>query len=301
MKILIAGGTGFLGSALIGRFMRDGATVVVLSRTPADFAPASGTSVVAWDARTPGSWVNELEGADAVFNFSGRSLAKGRWTAKRKRQIIDSRIAATRALVTAMQSIPHPPPLFVNASAVGYYGNVAKGEVDEQSPHGAGFLAETCAQWEEEALRVASSRVRVVLPRLGFVVGGTGGGLARMAFPFRLFLGGTPGSGTQWFPWIHIDDVVGALAHVMPEPHLQGPVNLVAPGACTMKQFCIALGRSLRRPVWAPAPAFALRVVLGEMATMITEGQHVIPHALLRTGYKFIFPEASPALENIFR
>lgn len=303
MKIILAGGTGFVGGALIDALTARGDTVALLTRDAGAAKSRWGAKVspLAWDGKSSGDWVKALDGADAVINLSGESIASGRWTAERKLKLIKSRLDSTRALVSAISQAAKRPIVLVNASAVGYYGGAPEGPSAESSPQGRDFLAALCGQWEREALAAEPLGVRVVLPRIGVVLEKDGGALQKMALPFKLFAGGPLGSGLQGFPWIHRDDVVGAILFLIDHDKVSGPVNFAAPGALNNKEFSAALGRALGRPSWAPAPAFALKLALGEMAEMLLGGQVAPPKKLLDAGYAFKYPAADAALAAIYR
>jgi uncharacterized protein (TIGR01777 family) len=299
MNIVVAGGTGFIGSSLLPLLRRAGHEVVVLTRDPERAPPTPGVTRVRWDGVTQGEWTVFVQGADAVINLAGESIGGGRWTSSRKERIVASRVNATRALLEAIRRGEKGPSLFISSSAVGYYGPVESGEVAEDHPPGSGFLADVCRLWEQEALAVGELGPRVVILRTGVVIGEKGGALERMLLPFRLFAGGPLGSGRQWFPWVHGDDVAGVILFALGNAALTGPVNLVAPETADMRSFCAALGRALSRPSWLPVPAMALRAALGEMADMILTGQRVVPAKLLALGYQFRYPALAPALASV--
>ena len=300
MNVVVAGGSGFIGSALVPRLRGEGHDVVVLTRAPApDAAPAEGAVRVSWDGAAQGEWSQFVSRADAVINLAGESIGDGRWTPSRKRRIVESRLNATRALLEAIRTGGRKPSVLINSSAVGFYGPVDSGDVTEEHPAGTGFLADLCVRWEQEAMAAGELACRVVILRTGVVLGEKGGALRRMLLPFRLYAGGPVGSGKQWFPWVHVDDVAGAILFALGNPSLGGPVNVVAPGCVTMKEFCAALGAALSRPSWLPVPAFPLRAALGEMAGMILTGQRAVPSQLLRSGYQFRYPLVLPALASV--
>jgi len=303
MEIVIAGGTGFIGRSLVGKLLQDGHNVVVLTRDGAGARQLVPDAVGfgLWDGKTSASCVQQINGADAVINLAGESLAGKRWSPKQKARIINSRLEATRAIVKAMEQAERCPSLLINASAVGYYGNVEHEQVTETHPQGGGFLALTCGLWEHEAIMARQLGVRVVLLRLGVVLDKAGGALARMVPAFRLFFGGRLGSGRQWFPWVHRDDVAGVVRFVLDNPDLCGPINVAAPEAVTMDEFCRSLGKALARPVWARVPGFVLRLALGEMSEMLLTGQRVVPQKLLQAGYEFLYPNLAQALDEIFK
>jgi hypothetical protein len=299
MNVVVAGGTGFIGASLVGLLRGEGHDVVVLTRNPEKYPPVRDVQRVRWDGAGQGDWSAHVRNADAVVNLAGESIGGGRWTASRKRRIVDSRISATRALVEAIRAGEKKPSLFISASAVGYYGSVESGDVTEEHVPGSGFLADLCLRWEQEARAVSELGVRLVILRTGVVLGEKGGALQRMLLPFRFFVGGPIGSGRQWFPWVHRDDVAAVILFALGKGALSGPVNLVAPESIDMKGFCEALGSALSRPSWLPVPAFALRAVLGEMSGMIITGQRVVPSKLLALGYPFRYPALGPALASV--
>jgi len=303
MKIVLAGANGFIGRALVRRLLEDGHAVTILSRRVDAFRefPSAALKVESWDGQTAGAWVSSLEGADAVVNLAGESIASGRWTAARKKALRDSRLNSTRVLVKALAAAAQKPKLLVNASAVGFYGDVPNGEVTENSLKGKGFLPDLCSEWEEEAKKAEASGLRVVLLRLGVVLEREGGALQKFLLPFNFFVGGPLGSGRQYFPWVHRGDVVGAVLFALQNPSLSGAVNVVSPGVLTMSGFCSALGRAMGRPSWAPVPGFALKILLGEMSEMLLGGQKVLPARLEKAGYKFRYPEAESALRQILK
>jgi uncharacterized protein (TIGR01777 family) len=300
MKVVVSGGTGFIGSRLLDELLREGHQVILLSRRPgaAGNRLPGNLEIAPWDGRLPGPWQEKLEGADGVINLAGESIAEGRWTAERKARIVASRVDSTRAIVQAMAQAKKKPSVLVNASAVGYYGHVPEGKITESHPKGAGFLADTCARWEEEARRAAKAGARVVLARIGIVLAPGGGALAKMIPPFLFFAGGSLGSGRQWFPWIDRDDVSGAILFALKRPDLSGPVNVTAPEPVIMRDFSKMLGKALHRPSWAPVPGFALKMLLGEMAEMLLTGQCAVPEKLANAGYAFRDPHLEGALAH---
>jgi hypothetical protein len=304
MKIVVAGGAGFVGGALVRRFLEAKDETVVLSRSgavPKGLA-VENLKIEKWDARTGGAWESCVNGADAVVNLAGESIAAKRWDRDQKNKILGSRLDATRAIVGAIQKAGKRPKVLVNASAVGFYGDVRDQKVDESFPKGKGFLADTCQAWENEAKKAEAFGVRVVLLRFGVVLEKNGGALGKFIFPFQIFAGGPLGSGSQPFPWVHRGDVVGSILHSIRQDSLSGPVNVVSPETATMKEFCSALGRTMHRPSWLPVPAFALKALLGEMAEeMLLSGAAAVPAKLEASGYRFRHPKLQEALMNIFR
>ena len=301
MKVVITGGTGFIGTALTSVLLERGDKVTLVTRSPVVAQQSWDGRIEArlWNGRDPGPWVMAVNGADAVINLAGESVAGGRWSAARKLELIKSRIDSTRAVVKALEAATERPPVLVCASAVGYYGANPKGDCPESAAQGSDFLAALCGQWEREAAAADKLEVRVVMARIGVVLGKTGGALAKMLTPFKLGLGGPLGSGRQPFPWIHLDDAVGAILRSIDDVKLAGPVNVVAPEAATNAKFTKALGRALHRPAFLPAPAFALRLALGEMSTLLLDGQKAIPKRLLDAGYVFKHPSVEGALASL--
>ncbi|MBI5244901.1 MAG: TIGR01777 family protein [Elusimicrobia bacterium] len=297
MKIILAGGTGFIGQAISARLVGAGHEAVVLTRSRCPALPA-GARAASWDPPKPGPWEAEFDAADAVINLAGTPIAAGRWTEKRKLRILQSRICATRAVVMAAGKAARRPKTLVNASAVGYYGDVPEGDAAEEHPRGSGFLADVCACWEEAASQAADFGLRVALLRTGIVLGRDSGALSRMLPPFKLFIGGPLGSGRQWMPWIHRQDAVEAVLFLLENP-VSGPVNLAAPHPARMEEFCRALGRALGRPSFVRVPAFALQLLIGEMAEILLTGQRAVPKKLVGAGFKFRYPELDAALADI--
>lgn len=301
MKIVLAGATGFIGTVLVRRLQARGDDVVVLTRnagaTAAEF-PA-GVRTEYWDGKRQGPWGAALNGADAVVNLAGASIGSGRWTTARKDVLLRSRIEPTRALVQACASAASPPSVFISASAVGFYHPTGDAPVTEEDPSGAGFLSEVARRWEGEARTAERSGMRVVITRFGVVLGRGSGALERMLLPFRLFVGGPLGSGKQWFPWIHVDDVAGVILFAIDSPQLSGPVNVVAPDPVTMAGFARTLGDVLRRPSWLPVPGFVLRALLGEMSVLVLGGRPVVPVKLMEAGYPFAFSRLGLALRSL--
>ncbi len=302
MKIILFGGSGFLGRHLITRLLASGHRITLVTRRPNSIVDIVSPSVVVKSWFPLEGLPSVIDGSDGVVNLIGESIGAKRWSAARKQAILSSRVDSTRAIVDAMAKAPKKPGVLVNASAVGYYGDVETGDVTEDHPQGNDFLATVCARWEDEAKKATQFGLRVVMPRSGVVLANDAEAFRRILLPFKLFAGGTLGSGRQWFPWIHVDDETKAIIHLLEKPDVSGPVNLVAPDAVTMKQFCSTLGRVLHRPSWIPVPAFVLRTVLGEMAdALVLGGQKVVPQRLPESGFRYVFPKLSEALAEILR
>ena len=289
MKVIIAGGTGFLGTALAASLRADGHHVTIISRRP------HGPDQVAWTDRTA------LEQADALVNLAGTSLDSGRWTEARKAEILHSRVHATERIVNALSQVSRRPSVFLNQSAVGFYGAHGAEALTEESPPGSDFLASVCVAWEAAAMKAAWT-TRVVLLRTGLPLDPSGGALPRLALPFRFFAGGRLGSGEQYWSWIHLHDWIRIVRWAIDEPRISGPLNVTAPAPATNRELADALGRALGRPTLAPAPAFALRLLLGEMAdALILSGQRVLPAKATQAGFQFRYPDIDSALRQIYR
>ena len=286
MNVLVAGGTGFIGSALVERLAKENHRVLLLSRHPQASGAARSRRVqtVQWDGKRTGPLVRLLEGVHAIVNLAGESIGAKRWTEARKSQLVESRVAPTKALVAAISLAEGKPAVLVNASAVGYYGDVRSGDVTEAHPPGTDFLARLCERWETEARKTEEYGVRVIRLRFGVVLEASGGALRKMMVPFRLFLGGSLGSGRQWFPWVHREDAIGAIFFSLQNSNISGPVNVTAPELVTMREFARALGKAMHRPSWARVPAFVLRTILGEMAETVLTGQCVVSRKLEDAG-----------------
>ena len=293
MRIVLAGGSGFLGTALVQRLRKDNHAVTVLTRTPK--APHEAQ----WDPYgSPAGWLHVLEGADAIINLAGASIAK-RWTAAHKREMWNSRIQSTRTLVEAMKSLRTRPATMLNASAVGIYGARGNEPLNEQSPPGSGFLASLAQEWEKEAL-AATPHSRVVLLRSGIPLDRSGGALPQMALPFQLFVGGPIASGRQYFSWIHLDDWTAMVSWALTTADVSGPLNVTAPDPITNGELSRSLARVLRRPALLRVPAFALRIVVGEMAGELITGQRVLPEKAHSLGFVFRYPVLESALRAIY-
>lgn len=299
MKILIAGGTGFIGKAMLRAWASEH-ELAVLTRNPARAQPSlpEGVRTVGWDGATLGDWTQSLEGVDALINLAGEPIAQ-RWTPAVKQRLWDSRVKTTELLAQAVQQAATPPRVLLQASAIGIYDQNPDTVADESSPPGSGFLADLGKAWEAAAQPVQERGVRLCLMRIGVVLGEGGGALERMLTPFKLGVGGPIGSGRQWLSWIHLDDVVGAAAFLLNRAELSGAFNFTAPTPVTMNEFARTLGRVLLRPAVFRAPAFALRLMLGEGAEFLLQGSRVLPRRLQEAGYAFRYPTLEAALRNL--
>jgi uncharacterized protein (TIGR01777 family) len=300
MTVLVTGATGLVGSRLVAALTARGGHVVAVSRRPGSDGDRL-THVVA-DPTRPGPWLDAIRDVDAVVHLAGAGVFDHRWTADYKTTIHDSRVASTAVLAAALADHPRradgSPKTFVSASAIGYYGTT-DADCDESAPPGDDFLARVCVEWEAVAAPARAAGVRVVHPRIGVVLDPAGGALPQLVRPFKFFVGGPVASGRQWVSWIHHADLTAVLLHLLDTPSLAGPVNAAAPEAVRNRDLCRTIGRVLRRPCWLPAPRFALRVALGEVADAIAGGQHVVPRKLAESGYRWQFPDLEPALRNL--
>ncbi|OFV85633.1 MAG: TIGR01777 family protein [Acidobacteria bacterium RBG_16_70_10] len=296
MKVAVTGASGLIGSALVPFLRTAGHEVLRLVRR----APVAADEV-GWDPARGEIDRLALEGIDGVVHLSGENVAAGRWTAARKARLRESRVGPTRLLAETLASLARRPRVLVSASAVGLYGDRGEEWVTESSPPADDFLGRLSVAWEAATGPAARAGIRVVNLRTGIVLTPAGGALGKMLLPFRLGLGGVLGSGRQYVSWVAMDDEVGAIRHVLEREDVAGPVNAVAPRPVTNAELTKTLGRVLSRPTLVPAPAFALRLALGEMAEALLASTRVRPERLVATGYRFLFPELEPALRHVLR
>ena len=293
MRIVVSGASGLVGSALVPALEGAGHTVVRLVRSSAGDLPG----VAVWDPSADDLDPAVIDGVDAVINLNGRSIADSKWNSAIKVELHSSRLDSTKTIADTIRKVANPPAVLINASAVGFYGDRGDEVLDENSSIGEGFLAELSQDWEQAALTARSDHTRVVLLRLGVVVA-RGGAIGKMLTPFKLGLGGPVGSGRQFWPWIGIEDVCGIIEFLLHHDQAEGPVNAVAPQETRCGEFARTLGRVLSRPAFIPLPAFAARLVLGEMAdSLLLASQRVRPRALENAGYQF----TSPTLDDAIR
>ncbi len=296
MKVLVSGSTGLVGSALVRDLAGGGHGVTRLVRS----FPGAGLDGVRWDPEAGAVDLEGMEGHDAVVHLAGENIAGARWTPGRKARIRDSRVGGTRQLCDALQRLDRPPAVMVCASATGYYGDRGPEVLCEESPPGKGFLADVCREWEAATEGAARKGLRVVNLRIGMVLSAEGGALAKMLPAFRAGAGGRIGSGEQYMSWIALPDLVGVIRHALSSASLQGPVNAVAPHPVTNREFTKTLGRILGRPTVALLPAFAARLLFGEMADeLLLASTRAAPAKLLASGYRFAFPELETALRPL--
>jgi uncharacterized protein len=303
MKIVVTGATGFIGRQLSELLIRGGHELILLTRMLRHTASRSKqVQYVIWNPADETSVVNEVDGADAVINLAGESIAAKRWSKKQKERLLTSRVNATQIVAKSIQRASQKPKILLSASAVGFYGPRGNESIYEDGKTGHGFLAQTCQAWEAHAIRVEDFGSRVVRLRIGVVLGRGGGALEKILPPFRMFAGGTLGNGHQWMSWVHLNDIVRAIEFCLTHQEVRGAINLTAPAPVTNKAFSIVLAQLLKRSCFALVPPIALKLLMGEMADeLLLQGQRVIPKKLLDAGFVFHYPELRGALEHILR
>lgn len=306
MRIIITGGTGLIGKAVANSLAHDHHEVIVLSRNINKTSGLEGgVTVVAWDGRTAQGWGSLVDGAGAIINLAGESIAgegfpPSRWTSERKRRILESRVNAGKAIVEAISAAKTKPEVLIQASAVGYYGTHGSEDITEDHAAGGDFLGITCVKWEAVTEPVEKMGVRRVIVRTGIVMTTKGGVLPQLALPFKLFAGGPIGNGKQQMPWIHIDDEVGAIKFLLETSSTSGAYNLSAPEVLSNGELATILGRVLKRPSFLPTPAIAFKFAFGELAVLLVEGQRAVPKRLQEAGYPFQHPKAEAALRDLY-
>ena len=316
MKAVIAGGTGFLGRALASRLALARYDVTVLTRTEVIGRPADRLRYVEWkpDGTIPitgraagggrsrvGDWTNEIADADVIVNLAGAGLADQRWTDQRRAVLRSSRLDSTSSLVTAIRQSGSVPPIFIQASAIGYYGTPGDTLLDETSPAGSDFLAALCVEWEAAAASVADLGSRLIYARTGVALASDGGALPKLALPFRAFVGGPLGSGRQVISWVHRDDWLSMIQWAIETADVSGPINITAPKPVTNGEFARALGRALHRPSWLTTPGFVVRAAAGPVADIaVLAGQRVLPKKALGLKFGFRYPDVDKALKAAF-
>jgi len=296
VNVTVTGASGFIGTLLVRRLLETGHSVHVLGRRLSAGLPPE-VQFSEWQTMDVEPPAESLASADAIVHLAGEPVAQ-RWTADARRRIRDSRVNGTRNLVQALSKLSSRPGVLVSVSAIGYYGPHGDEILTETAPPGADFLANLSVQWEQAALAAEALGIRVVLPRIGMVLG-KGGALARMLPPFRFGLGGRMGSGKQWMSWIHVQDLINLILFALTNAGLRGPVNATAPHPVTNTEFTRVLAAALHRPVIFFVPGIALRLALGEMATMVLTGQRVIPGAAQAAGFRFQYPDLAPAMADL--
>jgi uncharacterized protein len=301
MKILITGGTGFVGKQLTSRFIQEGNEVTILTRSLKESGQLpKEISYLQGDPTQKGPWQEAIPSHDVIINLAGASIFS-KWSDEYKKLIRDSRVFTTRNIIEGIPSKFEKRISLFSTSAVGYYGFHGDEELDEESPPGNDFLARLAIEWEAEALKAQDKGARVVITRFGIVLGEKGGALGQMIPLFKKFIGGPIGSGQQWFSWVHIKDLAEAFAFLIKHPEISGPINVCSPNPVKNKDLAKALGRALHRPSFMPAPAFMIKLVLGEFGSVILEGQRVLPRRLLKKGFTFQYPDIDKALQSIIQ
>ncbi len=299
MKFLITGGTGFIGKNLVPRLAEEGHTVLILTRSKkGPEKPNASVLYIKGESTKPGPWQEELRDCDIIINLAGATIFS-KWNKKQKKLILESRVKTTQNIVQGITVNSDKRVTLISASAIGYYGFHGDEELDDNARPGAGFLASVTQAWETEALKACEKGARVVTTRFGIVLGEKGGALSLMSRFFKLFLGGPLGSGRQWFSWVHIKDLVGIFAFIIKHPEISGPLNACSPNPVRNKDLAKALGKALRQPSFLRAPAFAVRLLLGEFGTVVLKGQRVLPRRLLESGFVFQYPDIQSALKDI--
>lgn len=306
MRIVIAGGTGLIGKSLVHSLVSDGHEVTILSRNPekSRLQLPDNVKFAQWDGKTIGAWAELIDGANVLVNFAGENLAgegffPDRWTKEKKRRIRESRTDSGRVLVEALKQVEQKPAILLQSGAIGYYGPRKDEIVTENGTPGSDFLAGVAVEWEDTTLGAESLGVRRIIVRTGLILTTEGGPLTRLLPFYKLYGGNYFGNGKQWWAWIHWQDEIRALKFLMEHESAAGPFNLTAPNPVTNREFGRALGRVMNRPSYVPVPAFALRLMLGEVATIVVDGQRVVPEKLESLGFTFRFPEVEEALRDI--
>ncbi len=300
MRIIITGGTGLIGTALAKSLVSDNHEVIVLTRNPnRQTGLPSSVQLVQWDAESASGWGTLADGADAIVNLAGEGIAEGRWTPERKERIYKSRINAGKAVMQAIHAAQTKPKVLVQASGIDYYPDMGDAIITEEQGPSSEFLGQVCFDWESSTSEAAELGVRWAAIRSGIVLSNEGGAWPRIVLPFKLFVGGPIGSGKQYWPWIHIDDEVGAIRFLLENEHAHGAYNLTAPNPLPNKVFAQTLGRVMGRPALMPVPGLALKLAFGEMSTLLLGGHRAIPKHLEADGYAFKYPTVEPAFRDL--
>ncbi len=301
MRVIVTGGSGLIGRAVVDSLAQDGHEVIVLSRNPEAVKNLPrGACAEKWDGNTAQGWGKFVNGADAIVNLAGATISE-KWSAAHKQEIRKSRVNAGTAIVEAVKAAEQKPRVVIQASAVGYYGPRGAEEITEDSSAGADFLASVCKDWESSTIELETLGIRRPIIRTGVVLDKHGGALPKMVMPIKMFVGGPIGSGKQYFPWIHRQDEVAAIRWLIDNPNAHGAYNLSAPLPLTNKDFTHVIGKVLGRPTFMPVPAFAMKAMFGEMATLLLDGQREVPMRLVKEGFKFKFINAETALRDVLK
>lgn len=305
MRILITGGTGLIGSKLAMEMAANGHEIIVLSRHPDKHSYSTGVTGVQWDSKTAVGWAALADGADAIINLAGQSIGgegfpPPRWTDERKHRILQSRINAGQAVTEAVAQVSNKPQVVVQMSGIDYYGNVPNDSlITEESGKGSGFLSDVTVAWENATASVVDMGIRRVVLRTAMVLSLEGGPLPQTILPFKFFAGGPLGSGQQWWPWIHLDDVVRAIIFMIENESASGTYNLCTPNPLPQKGFAKVIGQVMSRPSFVPAPGFALKLLLGEVAVLVLDGRRAIPQRLSQTDFTWKYPDLQDALLDL--
>ncbi|GGE78404.1 TIGR01777 family oxidoreductase [Priestia taiwanensis] len=294
MNVLLAGGTGFVGKHLTNALLKENHTIYILTRNKSSKEAHTNVHYIQWEE------LHTLSTIHVVVNVAGDPLNEGRWTEAKKARILSSRLQTTQQLVSFVEKAETKPDVFINASAVGFYGtSLTHTFTEDTDVSGHDFLARTVVAWEKEATKVKKMGIRTVFARFGVIFGRDEGALPRIVLPYRFFVGGTIGSGKQWVSWIHINDAVNLLLYAMDHEKIEGPLNVTAPYPATMKQVGQSIGAVLSRPHWLPVPRACLQLLLGEMSTLVIDGQKVLPKKALTHGFTFQYPHVKDALQHL--
>jgi uncharacterized protein len=301
MRIIITGGSGMIGRALVDSLAQDGHEVIVLSRNPATVKNLpKNARAEKWDGRSAQGWGKLADGADAIINLAGATISE-KWSDASKKEIRESRVNAGKAIVEAVKAAQQKPSVVIQSSAVGYYGPRGNEEITEESSAGSDFLASICKDWEASTAELDGMGIRRPIIRTGVVLDKNGGALPKMLMPVKMFVGGPLGSGKQYFPWIHLKDEVAAIRFLIENKTANGVYNLSAPKPLTNKEFTQAIGKVLGRPTFMPIPAVAMKTMFGEMSTLLLDGQRQMPVRLVKAGFKFQFADATAALKDVLK
>jgi len=300
-EIIITGATGLIGRKLCSKLLEQGNEITIFTRNPEEAKKVikGAKKYVKWNYHKPEEWKDYLNETDSVIHLAGTNLGAKRWNYEFKKELFNSRIDSTRQLVNEIKKCRDKPKSFITASAVGFYGDRGEEELNEKSNPGKDFLSNLCSEWEKEAEKIEDQNVRRVSLRIGLTLSSEGGVLKKLLPPFKIFLGGPLGNGKQWFPWIHIEDLINILIHTIKTESLQGPLNAASPGIVRMNDFATSLGKVLQRPSFFLVPKFILKIVVGEFANAIVSGQKVSVDKLLSSGYNFRFTDLEKALKNL--
>lgn len=301
MKIAVTGATGLIGTKLCGELIKSGNSLIIFSGRSgrAKKIIPGASEYIPWNYRNPDEWGYAMEGVDGVIHLAGANISGKRWDKKYKEEILNSRKISTRNIVKVLSGLKKKPECFICSSGVNYYSESGDKILDENAGSGNDFLARVCVTWEEEAGRAAESGIRTVSIRTGVVLSREGGALPKMMFPFKMFAGGPVGNGRQWFPWIHIEDLVSIYLFALKERSINNAVNASAPNPVTMSEFAKTLGGEMKRPSFFKVPVFALRLVIGESAEAVTASMRTVPSKLSGQGFKFKFEYLDRALEDL--